>query len=132
MKLRKLMDEPEIELRYGAFNALRTLDPNDPFLGQVRVIDEPKRSDDDEPSDSMAVAIRRPARRREDPFSLYIVDSEGPALIHVSRSRRSEIVVFGRDQRLLPPIVLDTGSIFLNAAESDDKLELEQDRAQPV
>ena len=42
LKLRKLMDEPEIELRYGAFNALRTLDPHDPFLGQVRVLDEPK------------------------------------------------------------------------------------------
>ena len=31
-----------IEVRYGAFNALRTLDPHDPFLGQVRVLDEPK------------------------------------------------------------------------------------------
>ena len=50
LKLRKLMDEPEIELRYGAFNALRTLDPHDPFLGQVRVLDEPKpETDDDEP-----------------------------------------------------------------------------------
>ena len=58
LKLRKLMDEPEIELRYGAFNALRTLDPHDPFLGLVRVLDEPKQeADDDEPSDSMAVAI---------------------------------------------------------------------------
>ena len=45
-------------------------------------------------------------------------------MIHVSRSRRSEIVVFGRQQKLFPPIVLDTGSIFLNAAESDDKIEL--------
>ena len=39
MKLRKLMDEPSIEVRYGAFNALRTLDPTDPFLGLVRVMD---------------------------------------------------------------------------------------------
>ncbi len=85
LKLRKLMDEPEIELRYGAFNALRTLDPHDPFLGQVRVIDEPKQeADEDEPSDSMAVAItnasRRRKSRREDPFGLYVVDSEGPPL----------------------------------------------------
>jgi flagellar basal body P-ring protein FlgI len=129
MKLRKLMDEPEIEVRYGAFNALRTLDPHDPFLGLVRVLDEPKpEPDDDEPSDSMAVAITTAARRRRttrnDPFGLYVVDSEGPPLIHVSRSRRSEIVVFGRDQKLLPPIVLDTGAIFLNASESDEKIEL--------
>ena len=130
LKLRKLMDEPEIELRYGAFNALRTLDPHDPFLGLVRVLDEPKQEteDDDEPTDSMAIAItnasRRRNARRQDPFGLYVVDSEGPPLIHISRSRRSEIVVFGRQQKLLPPIVLDTGSIFLNAAESDNKIEL--------
>jgi hypothetical protein len=129
MKLRKLMDEPEIELRYGAFNALRTLDANDAFLGHLQVVDEPKHEDnEDEPSDSMAVAITNASRRRnahrDDPFNLYVVDSEGPPLIHISRSRRSEIVVFGRDQKLLPPIVLDTGTIFLNAAASDDKLEL--------
>ena len=32
--------------------------------------------------------------------------------------------MFGREQKLLPPVVLDTGSIFLNAAASDDKIEL--------
>ena len=75
----------------------------------------------------MAVAITTASRRRhrqDDPFALYVVDSEGPPLVHVSRTRRSEIVVFGRQQKLLPPIVLDTGSIFLNAAENDDKIEL--------
>ena len=36
LKLRKLMDEADVEVRYGAFNALRTLDERDPFLGQVR------------------------------------------------------------------------------------------------
>ena len=129
LKLRKLMDEPDVELRYGAFNALRTLDPHDPFLGLVRVLDSRKWK-----STTTSRPIRWPlpsrtvrARRRasvEDPFGLYVVDSEGPPLIHVSRSRRSEIVVFGRQQKLLPPIVLDTGSIFLNASESDDKIEL--------
>src|SRR5262249_11338853 len=49
LKLRKLMDEPSIEVRYGAFNALRTLDPSDPFLGLVRVMDVPKHDDDEEP-----------------------------------------------------------------------------------
>ena len=129
LKLRKLMDEPEIELRYGAFNALRTLDPHDPFLGLVRVIDEPKHeADDDEPSDSMAVAITNASRRRNAVGKIRSVSTSSTRkarrLIHISRSRRSEIVVFGRDQKLLPPIVLDTGSIFLNAAASDDKIEL--------
>jgi flagellar basal body P-ring protein FlgI len=128
MKLRKLMDEASIEVRYGAFNALRTFDPNDPFLGLVRVLDEPKReaSDDEDSPDAMAIAIvasrRRPAQ--DDPFSLYVVDSEGPPLVHVSRSRRSEVVIFGRQQKLLPPIVLGSGPIMLNAAEADEKIEV--------
>ncbi|MFI5454044.1 MAG: flagellar basal body P-ring protein FlgI [Isosphaerales bacterium] len=129
LKLRKLMDEPSIEVRYGAFNALRTLDAHDPFLGLVRVLDEPKRDEefDEDSPDSMALAIVAATRRRsnrDDPFALYVVDSEGPPLVHVSRTRRSEIVIFGRQQKLLPPIVLGTGPILLNAADNDDKIEV--------
>jgi flagellar basal body P-ring protein FlgI len=129
LKLRKLMDEQSIEVRYGAFNALRTLDSSDPFLGLMRVMDAPKVQDDeDDSSDSMALALASSARRRrnvqEDPFALYVVDSEGPPLIHVSRTRRCEIVVFGRQQKLLTPIVLGAGAISLNAADNDDKLEI--------
>jgi flagellar basal body P-ring protein FlgI len=131
LKLRKLMDQPNHEVRYGAFNALRTADPRDPFLGLVRVLEAPKRDDDDEASngpDSMALAIATARHRRrtreDDPFSLYIVDSEGPPLVHVSRTRRAEIVVFGHQQRLLPPIVLGTGAILLNAADNDERIEV--------
>ena len=128
MKLRKLMDEPDIEVRYGAFNALRTLDPHDPSLGQVRVLDDPKTEEDDqdESPDSMAIALASASRRPrpEDPFALYIVDSEGPPVVHVSRTRRSEVVVFGRNQKLLPPIVLGSGAILLNAADKDDEIEI--------
>jgi len=121
------MSEPDTELRYGAFNALRTLDPHDPSLGQVRVLDDPRTEEQqDEAPDSMALALASAAQRprAEDPFALYIVDSEGPPVIHVSRTRRSEIVVFGRSQKLLPPIVLGTGAILLNAAEKDDEIEI--------
>ncbi|MBV8487110.1 MAG: hypothetical protein JO161_02410 [Planctomycetaceae bacterium] len=127
MKLRNLMSEPDNELRYGAFNALRTLDPHDPSLGQVHVLDDPRTEEQqDEAPDSMALALASGARRprTEDPFALYIVDSEGPPVVHVSRTRRSEIVVFGRSQKLLPPIVLGTGAILLNAAEKDDEIEI--------
>ena len=128
MKLRQLMDEADIEIRYGAFNALRTLDPHDPFLGQVRVLNDPKPEEDENgPSDSMAVEIINSARRRnrpQDPFALYVVDSEGPPLIHVSRSRRAEVVIFGSQQKLLPPLVLGAGPIQFNAADNDDKVEL--------
>jgi hypothetical protein len=128
MHLRKLMDESEMELRYGAFNALRTLDPHDPSLGQVRVLDDPKpeAEEPEESPDAMAIALAAAARRPrlDDPFALYIVDCEGPPVVHVSRTRRSEIVVFGSNQKLLPPIVLGTGAILLNAADKDDEIEL--------
>ncbi len=126
-RLRRLMDEPEIEVRYGAFNALRTLDPTDAMLGQVRILDDPAPSSEEESDavDGMALALaarRRP--RAEDPFSLYIVDSEGPPVVHISRSRRSEIVVFGRGQSLEPPLVLGHGDILLNAADHDDVVDI--------
>jgi len=128
MKLRKLMDEPDVELRYGAFNALRTLAGDDPFLGQVRVLDDPREAEpeDAETNDSMAVALTRAStrHRRPDPFSLYMVDCEGPPMVHVARTRRCEIVVFGRGQKLLTPVVLGTGPLLLNAATDDDTLQI--------
>jgi flagellar basal body P-ring protein FlgI len=129
IQLRKLMDETDIELRYGAFNALRTLDPTDSYLGHVRVLKDPKPEEgEDSGSDSMAMEIAS-ARRRirlEDPFTLYVVDSEGPPMIHISRTRRTEIVVFGRQQKLLTPIAVgvDNGEFMINAADNDEKVEL--------
>jgi flagellar basal body P-ring protein FlgI len=126
MKLRKLLDEPDVEVRYGAFNSLRVLAPDDPFLGQVRVLESPRDENQEEPADSMAVAIARASnkRRREDPFSLYLVDCEGPPLVHVARTRRCEVVVFGRGQKMLPPVVLGTGPILLNAADGDESIQI--------
>lgn len=128
MKLRRLMDQPDVEVRYGAFNALRTLDPRDAALGQVRVLDDPKpkEDDDEENPDAMAIALARSVQRprADDPFALYLVDSEGPPVVHVSNTRRSEIVIFGRNQALLPPVVLGAGAILLNAADKDEQIEI--------
>jgi flagellar basal body P-ring protein FlgI len=126
VKLRKLMDEPDVEVRYGAFNALRILASDDPFLGQVRVLEDSEDERADESTDSMAVAIARASskHRVEDPFSLYLVDCEGPPMIHVARTRRCEVVVFGRGQRLLTPVVLGHGPILLNASEKDETLQI--------
>lgn len=127
MKLRKLMDESDVEVRYGAFNALRTLDPTDAYLGRVRVMREPKVEEDDEVGDSMSLEIVHSARRRnrpEDPFALYMIDSDGPPMVHMSRTRRTEIVLFGRQQKLLPPMMLDGGDILVNASDNDEKVEL--------
>ena len=49
MALRRLMDVADVEVRYGAFDSLRNLDPGDPFLGRVRVLDDPDTGEE-EPS----------------------------------------------------------------------------------
>ena len=127
LKLRALMSEPDFELRYGAFNALRTLDPTDPFLGKVRVLDDlPEPEEKDAMAYQVGVQARpKPKPRPEEPFSLYIVDCEGPPMVHVSRNLRCEIVIFGKGQKMLTPIVLGAGGpLLLNASDGDDKVQI--------
>ncbi len=127
IKLRALMNEPDVQIRYAAFDALRTLDPNDPFLGRVRVIDPAPQPDQD---DDMAYPIagqprKKPAPPAEEPFKLYVVDSEGPPMIHVSGNTRCEIVIFGKGQKMLTPIVLGSGGpLLLNASDGDKKVQI--------
>ncbi len=133
MMLRKLMDVADVEVRYGAFDALRTLDENDPFLGRVRVLDDPSGSEDESQDDSMALAIAARGRRNrpEDPFALYLVDCEGPPMVHVANTRRCEVVLFGRSQKLLTPLVLGTGAILLNASDGDKTIQVSKIVADP-
>ena len=128
LRLRELMDNPDPQVRYGAFDVLRKQDPNDGFLGRLTLFDEPtpKVEDGDE---AMAASIIQATRRRRprvtEPFSLYMVDSEGPPLVHVSRTRRSEIVIFGANQKLQTPLVLGgSGNFLLNAADGDTQVEI--------
>jgi hypothetical protein len=119
------MDVADVEVRYGAFNALRTLDDSDPFLGRVRVLDDPDGADEEPQEESMALALARRRRNRaEDPFALYLVACDGPPMVHVARTRRCEVVVFGRDQKLLTPLVLGNGAILLNAADGDEAIQI--------
>ena len=127
LKLRALMSEPALDLRYGAFDALRTLDPTDPFLGKIRVLDDPPAP---EANDDMAFPIpgqtrRKAVARAEDPFTLYVVDCDGPPLVHVSRKERCEIVIFGKNQKMLTPLVLGAGGpLLLNASDGDEKVQI--------
>ena len=129
LRLRQLLNEADPQVRYGAFNALRALDERDPYLGQVRLLrPDPEPEEDDDPTAMSLDGItrrRRPPPPKPEPFALYLVDCEGPPLVHVSRTRRCEVVVFGRTQKLLTPMVLGgSSSILLNAAEGDESIQV--------
>jgi len=126
LKLRSLMGESEFELRYGAFDALRTLDPTDPFLGKVRVLDDLPEPDQDDMAMQISSTVRpKKSPRREEPFALYLVDCEGPPMIHVTQNIRCEVVVFGKSQKLLTPVVLGAGGpLLLNASDGDDEVQI--------
>jgi hypothetical protein len=55
-------------------------------------------------------------------FSYHIVRSAGPPMIHVTRNRRPEIVVFGPDQHLQPPVVIDAGKQIMIDARAGNEV----------
>lgn len=126
IRLKELMAHPDPSVRYGAFNALRIVDRGDPCLGRVRVREDPPEPEADD-RDDMAMRIattRRKPPRRADPFDLYVVDCEGPPLVHLARSHRCEIVLFGKGQKLQTPLVLGAGGILVNASDGDDRVQV--------
>jgi len=76
-QLRQLLTVSSVETRYGAFRALWTLNPRDPLVQGELLGGQ---------------------------FSHHVLDVQGPPLVHVTRSRRAEVVLFGREQRFLAPL----------------------------
>ncbi len=96
--LRDLMDEPSAETKYGAFRALWTLDRNDP-------------------------SIR--GKKLNDHFLLHVVDSKGDPMIHLTRHRRPEVVLFGTNQKFRTPLALKAGDhIGVNSQAGNDSITL--------
>jgi hypothetical protein len=93
VKLRDLLSSHSAETRYGAFWALRTLDEKE-----------------------MAVQ----GELLNDSFWLHRIRSDAPPLLHLSTSRRAEILLFGEDIRLVPPFSFLAGEFTITASEEDD------------
>lgn len=83
MALRELMDKGDLETRYGAVRAMKENHPHDTALGTVSFPDR---------------------------FILHAVKSTSKPAVHVVRYRSPEVVVFGREQQLRMPAVLNFGS----------------------
>lgn len=95
--LRDLLSVPSAETRYGAFRALWAMNPNDRLVRGEEL---------------------------DSRFNLHVLNTSGPSMIHVTRSYRPELVMFGSDQRLMTPLVLDAGPKILVKSTGDDKLSI--------
>lgn len=94
-ELRPLLDEPSAETRYGAFRALWGMNRNDPAI------------------------------KGEDlhgKLSLHIINSQAAPMVHVTRSIRPEVVLFGQDQRLATPFTLEAGKSTIVKADAPDRI----------
>ena len=80
--LRDMLSLPSAETRYGAFRSLWVMNRNDALVRGERLGD----------------------------FSYHVLDVGGPPMIHVTRNRRPELVVFGPDQHLETPLALNAGN----------------------
>ncbi|MFO1019533.1 MAG: flagellar basal body P-ring protein FlgI [Planctomycetales bacterium] len=94
-QLHKLLNENSPETRYGAFRALWTIDPNDPYIR---------------------------GKRLNDQFNFHPLATKGEPMVHLTRHKVAEIVIFGQDQQLSTPIALSAGSkININAQAGADR-----------
>src|SRR5262249_17110666 len=57
-------------------------------------------------------------------FSYHVLNTAGPPMIHVTRSFRPEIVIFGNDQYLSPPLLLEAGKSILVKATPDGRIQV--------
>jgi flagellar basal body P-ring protein FlgI len=96
-QLRELMQVPSAETRYGAFRALWAMNPNN-------------------------AAIRGESLGNQ--FSYHIIDSASPPMVHVTRSKRPEVILFGRDQFLKTPVLLEAGPRILITSPKPDQIVL--------
>jgi flagellar basal body P-ring protein FlgI len=94
-QLRQLLHVPSAETRYGAFRALWAMNPQEAAIRGVSLGGQ---------------------------FSYHVVDTSAPPMIHVTRSRRAEIVLFGRQQRFLMPVALEAGNRIMVTGRNGDDL----------
>lgn len=88
--LQRLLASPSAETRYGAFRALWHMDPSAPLIRGERL---------------------------GDACSLHVLDVEGPPLVHATRSRRPELVLFGTAHPLRDGLRAEAGGSIVVVVE---------------
>ena len=57
-------------------------------------------------------------------FAYHVINSDGPAMIHISKALRPEVVVFGQDQGVVPPAFLFAGQEIMIKGLADGRVKL--------
>ncbi len=92
----QLMNEELMEIRYGAFRGLTTVNKNDPLVRGETLNDQCK---------------------------LHVIDVPGKPMIHLTHHQKAEIVIFGSKQKFKLPIAIAAGPhIRINASPGSDKV----------
>lgn len=94
-ELKALLDSPSAETRYGAFRALWGMNSADPMISGVFL---------------------------KERVHLHQIPSKAAPLVHVTRSFRPEIVLFGEGHRLAAPATLEAGKHLLVKVESESRI----------
>jgi hypothetical protein len=97
VKLGELLSAEDAQTRYGAFRALRSLDEHDSAV-QGELLAES--------------------------FWLHKTAPGSAPLVHVSTTRRAEIILFGEGVRLAPPFAFHAGGFTITAPRDDDRCTL--------
>jgi len=93
--LATLLEVKSAETRYGAFRSLWAMNQHDPLLHDENLGSE---------------------------FHYHVLDVPGPDMVHVTQSHLPEIVLFGKDQALKMPLMLDAGKTILVNGMNGDKI----------
>ena len=96
-QLHKLLDSQSAETRYGAFRALTV-----------------RRNADS--------AVQ--GHNMKEQFSFHVLPTAGDPMIHVTRSKRPEIVLFGNDQMFKLPLGVEAGNEILVNSSADGQVVL--------
>ena len=94
-QLRELLSVPSAETRYGAFRSLWTMNSNDPLVKGELLGNE---------------------------FRYHVLDVGGQPMIHVTRNRIAEIVLFGPGQQLLTPLAVNAGNEIMVTSQGGDQI----------
>jgi Flagellar P-ring protein len=96
--MRELMQHESIETRYGAFRALSIASPNDPSIIQ---------------------------HKYDSGFAVHLVETTQEPAIHVTRRRKSEVVLFGVDQQFTAPLVMRAGhDVIVQCPDNGNRVKL--------